>query len=482
MKKSFWNKKIPTILGLILITIGIGVTSYFIKQGVFYIIKAAPTDNPQDVRITNVTDSSFTVSYSTKGKVLGSLNCGESEILDKKVLDDKDQQSGNLTPRIIHNITVRNLKPLTKYYFSITSGNETYLNNEIPYEILTGPSIKAEPPEQEPLSGKILLPSGDAPSEAIVYATIKDAQIISTYVKNDGTYILPLNSLRTADLKSYLTLKEDMSIKLLVIGDNYSSNIIVLRKQINPVPLVTLSKNYDFTTSFDEESTESAKFEKFPSFPAISTIKTTEEPAIISPQNDQEFSDNQPRFNGKALPNESIKIVINSDNKIETEIKADAYGNWSFRPSEPLSPGEHTISIITRDAQGILRTITHSFTVYASGSKFTDTVSPTPTIAITPTPTTVTVTTTTQPTATITPVITIAPIPTSTPASTTTPTPTTEPIIISSPTPTIAAITPIPTPASPGSESVINMGIIGIITAFVGIILLLVSRGSISFV
>ncbi len=481
MKKSFWNKKIPTLLGLILITIGIGVTSYFIKQGVFYIIKATPTNNPQDVRITNITDSSFTVSYSTKEKVLGSLNYGENEALNKKVLDDKDQQSGNLTPKIIHNITVRNLKPSTKYYFSITSGNETYLNNEIPYEILTGTMIKAEPPDQEPLSGKILLPNGDAPLEAVVYATIKDAQIISTYVKNDGTYILPLNSLRTADLKSYLTLKEDMNIKLLMVGDNYSSNVIVLRKQINPVPLVTLSKNYDFTTSFDEESTESAKFEKFPSFPAISTDRTAGEPEIITPQNNQEFSDDQPRFNGKALPNESVKIIINSDNKIETEIKADIYGNWSFRPTEPLSPGEHTISIITRDTQQILRTITNSFTVYASGSKFTDTVSPTPTIAITQTPT-ITITPTIQPSITTTPTITITPIPTSTPVSTITPMPTTEPIIISSPTPTIVVITPIPTPTSPGSNSVINMGIIGIITAFVGIILLLISRGSISFI
>ncbi len=485
MKKGFWNKRIPTILGLLLITIGIGVTSYFVNQGVFYIIKATPTDNPQEVRITNITDSTATVSFSTNGEAIGSINLGENKEALQKILDDKDQASGEINPKKIHSITARNLKPQTKYYFSITSGEETYLNEESFYELTTGAEIISEPPKQEPITGKILLPDGEKPNEAIIYATINDAQIISTVVKEDGTYILPLNSLRNKDLSSYFEFKENTNIKMTITGDGYSSNVLLSIGQINPVPPITLSKDYDFTTSLEPEASSSAKLEKLPSFPASSTGKSvTSSLSITSPEDDQTFSDLKPEFKGKALPDEKVKIIINSENQIETEVTTDKYGNWSYRPDIELSPGEHTITIISTDTQGILRTITKSFTVYASGSLFSDTLSPTPTItsSITPTITqspTITPTPTTEPETTISPTITITPTialsPTITPAPTQ--------IVIQTPTPTVINATPsaIPAPPDVGSSSLLNLLIIGITTTILGVILLLLSRGSMSF-
>jgi hypothetical protein len=481
VKKNFWDKRIPTILGLLLITIGVGLTSYFVKQGVFYIIKAGPTDNPQEVRVTNVTDSAATVSFTTNGGAIGSLNFGASKENLQKILDDKDQASGKVEVRRIHNFTTRNLKPSTKYYFSITSGQDTYLNNDVFYELATGVKIDQEPPSQEPITGKILLPDGKTPSEAIAYVAIESAQTISTMVKNDGTYILPLNSLRKSDLSSYFDFPENTNIKMAILGDGYSSRILLSKNQISPVPLVTLSKDYDFTTSLESEASQSAKFEKLPSFPASSVgQETVNSPSIISPQKEQKFSDQKPEFKGKALPNETVKIVINSESKIEAEITADKYGNWYYQPQQDLSPGQHTISIITRDAQGILRTITQSFTVYASGSLFTDSTSPTPTAATTPVPTTA-LTPTNTPTPTAYPTTTVTITPTIVLSPTQTPIPTQ--IVVQTPTPTTVIMNPSspPAPPSPGSSSLLNLGFIGITTIILGIVLLLLSRGSISF-
>ncbi len=486
MKKGFWNKRIPTILGLLLITIGIGVTSYFVNQGVFYIIKATPTDNPQEVRITNITDSTATISFSTNGEAIGSINLGEKKEALQKVLDDKDQTSGEINPKKIHSITARNLKPQTKYYFSITSGEETYLNDESFYELTTGVEINREPSEQEPITGKILLPDGNNPSEAIIYATIEGAQIISTTVKEDGTYILPLNSLRNNDLSSYFEFNENTNIKMTITGDGQSSNVLLSLGQINPVPVITLSKDYDFTTSNEPEASSSAKLEKLPSFPASSTSKgSTSSLSITSPEENQSFSDLKPEFKGKALPNETVKIIINSENQIEDEVATDRYGNWSYRPEVELSPGEHTITIISKDNQGILRTITKSFTVYASGSLFSDTLSPTPTITSSITPTVIqspTVTPTpTEPETTISPTITVTPTIALSPTITITPIPTQ--IIIQTPTPTVINATPsaIPAPPDVGNSSLLNLLFIGITTTILGIILLLLSRGSMSF-
>ena len=74
MRNTIWQKRIPTLLGILFITIGIGITTYLIKTGVLFTTKAGPSEDPHNVRITNITDSSFTVSYTTANKVVGSVN------------------------------------------------------------------------------------------------------------------------------------------------------------------------------------------------------------------------------------------------------------------------------------------------------------------------------------------------------------------------------------------------------------------------
>ena len=179
MRESFWNKKIPTILGILIITIGVGITTFLVSQSTLLKSNASLSDEPKDVRITNVTDTSFTVSYATDEQVAGSLNYGKDKNLGQSALDDRDQQSGNLANYNMHNITVRLLSSQTQYFFTITSGQDSFLNNGQPFTATTGPAL-ASPSAQEPMTGKIILPDGTAPSEGLVYATMDGAQVIST--------------------------------------------------------------------------------------------------------------------------------------------------------------------------------------------------------------------------------------------------------------------------------------------------------------
>ena len=104
----------------------------------------------------------------------------------------------------------------------------------------------------------------------------------------------------------------------------------------------------------------------------------------------------------------------------------DAYGNWTFRPTTPAIAWEHTITMVARDVSGILRTITQSFTVFASGTQVSESATPSATPVVTPTsvpistpiptsvPTiipTIPVSPTLAPIATITPVISPIPAP-----------------------------------------------------------------------
>ncbi|MEK7450554.1 MAG: Ig-like domain-containing protein [Patescibacteria group bacterium] len=449
MKNNIWNKRIPTLLGIGMIGIGIIITSLLVKSGVIFISRAGPSQTPTDVRISNIQESSFTVSYTTEDKVIGSINFGDSKNLGQSALDDRDQQTGSVSPHKIHNITVRGLNPSTKYYFSILSGQNTFLNNSNLFEAFTARAIDGSPSQQTPLSGKIISPNGTMPSEAIIYVTAENAQVISTLVKQDGSYILPLNSLLNKDLSGYFAFQKNTIIKLLVVGDSLKSNVLLSKDQINPIPTVTLSNDYDFTIGSSPIPSQSATpIGGFPSFSSqlVSSSSANQNPQILAPKKDEGFTDNKPIFKGSALPNEKVQIIIHSDEQIQTEVTSDANGNWTYRPSTPLSPGNHTISIVSRDKSGILKTIQQSFTVYASGTQVNQSATPSAT-----------------------PILTSVPNPTTTPIQTIS--------IAPSPVPTaiIPAPTKIPLPAA-GNSSVIFLGMAAAATTIFGLLFFLLAH------
>ena len=475
MRKSFWDKRIPTLLGIFLITIGVGITTLLVKQGALFQSKASPSEQPQNVRITNITESAFTVSYTTNDKVIGSINYGKTTALGQSGLDDRDQQLGSLTTFNLHNITVRNLSPATNYFFTITSGKDTYMNNSQAFEVTTGTTISSTPTNQEPMSGKVILPDGSVPKESLIYVTADNSQVVSTLTKSDGTYILPLNAVRTADFSAYYDFTNNQNIKILVVGSSLTSNAKLTINQIHPVPTITLSSNYDFTLDQVPVATSSGVIQSFPSFGSNSSSSSSAKnsPEIITPEKNQSFVDQQPLFKGKAVPNQSVEVTIHSNPATET-VTADANGNWSYRPSAPLPPGNHTITITTKNSDGILKTITQSFVVFAAGTQVSQSATPSATKTPTPTPTK-------KPTLTITPTNTPTPTPTITIIASVSETPT--PTLSSTPTGTLISLTPTPTKKllpPTGNPSIMTFGFIGIVISIIGALLFLMTRGGIS--
>jgi hypothetical protein len=456
MRNSFWNKRIPTLLGLLVLTFSVGLTAFLTNKETFFQIRASSSQQPQNVRITNITDTSFTVSYTTNEKISGSINYGKDQNLGLSALDIRDKQSGGLKNYQIHNIEVISLTPQTKYYFTIISGQDTYLNNNQTFQVSTGPTINNSSQDNTTIRGKVILPNGNNPSEAIVYVTSDNSGIFSALVTNEGLYEIPLGLMRTSDLSSYFVFTKDSLIKMLVYGENLSSNVSFLEGQNLPLPTITLSKDYDFTNNTNSLASQSASLETFPSFESTSSASGSKKPQILTPTKDQGFTDDQPLFKGTGLSKENVQIIIHSDENIKTQTTTDQNGNWSYKPPESLSPGEHTITIITRDASGILKTITQSFVVYAAGTQIPNAIgSPTPT-------------------------------PTPLPKLTTTPTPTPSILtyLTSTPSPT-QVLTPTPVSTSSGNllppagnPSIITIGILGLLISFIGGLLFLLTRGA----
>ena len=453
LKNTIWNKRVPQYLGAFVLFFSFLSIFWLSQNAILLGTKAAAGKEPKNVQISNITDTSFTISYLTDDRVLGTISFGPTSSLGSIALDDQDQVAGKPFPHRVHHITLSKLNPSTRYYFSINSDDQTYANNDVPYEIMTALTSTETPSSQPPLAGKLILDSGSPPSEALVYISSDTTQLLSAIVKPDGTYLLPLNALRKKDFSGNATLSPTDKLILLASIPEAQSQATILASQSNAVPLITLSKNYDFSLSNLPLSNDlsasssgqiSSNQENLPLEPDKTTVSS---PTIITPETEEKFQDSQPLFKGKALPDTSVEIVIESEQVIATAVLADQYGNWSFRPLTPLAPGNHKITITSPDISGILQTISQSFTVHAQGTRFTEPsvspiADPTPTASASPTPLTQ-----------------VNP----SPSPTTTPPPTPTEIIPITPTPPVivtAGPTPTPAPLAPSGNSSAVMAII----------------------
>lgn len=423
LRQTFWNKRIPPFLGIFALLLSVTTIIWLSSNAISLNSKAAEGGTPKNVQISNITDSSFTISYTTDDAVTGLISYRKDEVAptpaegeseeekpDQVVFDDRDKQKGEALPYRVHYITVQQLEPGTKYFYSITSGDEEFQTEEdLPFEITTAPTIQDTPKTLSPIKGKVTLYDNAIPTEAIAYVSSEKSQLLSVFLKPDGTYELPLTGMREEELEHYFPLAADTKLKMLIINSSLRSNITILAGQAeSPIPQVILPKDYDFalnapisapTPKDDSTPSSSSATLTPPAFPTTS-VASSSSLTIITPKEDQEFKDPQPTFKGGALPNTTVDIVINSGVAIEASIDADANGNWEFRPPTPLESGVHTITVSARDAMGTMQTVNRSFTVFASGSQFIEpsvkvatpttapTAIPTPTTEPTATPTT----------------------------------------------------------------------------------------------
>lgn len=394
MTSNLLNKRIPTILGIGFVILGIALTTIATNNQTNLNSKASNSEEPRNVKITNLSDKSFTITYQTDAAVTGSVNYGRDKNLGNIELEELDKEKGNFSPKSIHSITMKKLSPKTKYNFVIISGQNTFLNNGVPFEILTGPNISSSSAEQHAIKGNVLLPNGDPPDEALVYLHAQNSQLLSSVTAKNGTYDFSLKNLRSEDIASYLEIGSDTVLELTAISKNsLKSTVLTSLSKKGYVPTITLSNNYNFTDQPTPVASKSGDINSS-GFPTIAPKQTNLKPQILSPKENQSFDSQKPRFRGISLPNEQVEITIHSDEQITTSVIADSNGNWTYQHPNNLSPGEHTITIKTRNASGILTTLTESFVVLASETQVSKPATPTPTSVPTSTP---------IPTATLTP-------------------------------------------------------------------------------
>ncbi len=452
MKRTLLNKKIPSYIGFLGLLLLIPLISWFVENNSFVRIKANPNYSPRDIQISNVTDSSFTVSFITTEATPSTISYGEKNDLKDIAFDIRDTTQSKPAAHKAHFFTVNNLRTNTEYSFTILAGNMVFKKDGQPYTVTTGSVLTTIPKESKKITGHVILPDGTYPTETIVYVISNTSQQLAKLTELDGSFSIERSLLRTSTFDGYADLPESEELQLRVVNSDHETSVNVLVKNAGVVPTITLSKNYDFTydTAPDEghNTTDTANL-----FPEYSTNKIlSKTPQILIPTENQAFDDLQPEFSGTALPSKTIDISFDTS-PIKSTVRANATGSWYYRPKLPMEPGNHTIIVSTKDDSGMLVTSSQTFAIHAIGSQF---FAPSPAVSPTLTPTVKpSISPTIQPTVTVQPTV-----PTGGPTLSPVLTPTITPSLLPSPTPiavitvTIPPTTPLPSVTPPGSGTV----------------------------
>lgn len=199
---------------------------------------------PQNIRITNLTPNSFTVTWFTATPSIGTLVFGQSQNLGSSQNDDRDP-----TPisRKTHSVTVNNLLPQTTYFFKLR--NDTFFFPQKPIT-LTTPSIYPTTANR-PITGTITTPDNTGQVDILVFLQSQDSTDLSTTVDQNLNYNIPLSNLRTRDQKSVVQLDPNHPLPANLLATDSTKNSFILLKipNLTPIPTITLGQNMELNQS-----------------------------------------------------------------------------------------------------------------------------------------------------------------------------------------------------------------------------------------
>lgn len=406
--------KIPTIVGILLVILIVGA----IAVGSEFYLRSSTTASgsiiPSNVQITNISDTTFTVSWTTQLAATGALSVSSSH--GTQVLFD-EQDTKSQGSYLTHSVTIRTAAPNTDYAITILSSGKKNLNGTVPYKVHTGPLLTTASGNLEPVYGTIVTDTNQPVKGALVYVTLEGGQTLSTLSKPSGTWLIPLNLARTQDLTSFLPVTERMTETITVRAGGLETSALTDTLNDSPVPAMVPGKTYDFRNLNAKAPGQQLALVPTPQSqkPASAVLGTSStKPAntvsLVIPAEGAALPTTIPLIQGTGIPGKTVSLVIGITNPIGDTTVVGANGLWSYTPKKPLSPGRQSVTMTTQNLENKPVAITHMFTILKSGTQVLGDA--TPSATLTPTATLAPIATDT---ATPTPESTLAaqPVPTS---------------------------------------------------------------------
>lgn len=394
MRLSF---RIPTIAGLFLVILLVGTVIFFTERVLRSPSGAAASQEPQNPKITNVTDSTFTVSWTTESKTTGTILVSSPGKSNRMYYDERDT-SGKLGSYTTHAVTIRDAQAKTPYSWKILSNGRSYLDKNRPYELTTPTSLPPNTSGLDPAYGTILTTQGIAAHGALVYLTLAQGQELSALTKESGLWLIPLTQVRTADFTSLLPTLERMDETIRVTHETGEITAITDSLNDSPVPEMSTGQTYDFRRQNAKTTSNSPIALRTTPSPSAggqlpvggSVLGSTSgefRVSLTTPAQHASLPTAVPLFSGTGVPNKFIALSIGITQPVSGSTKVNSDGTWNFTPPKPLSAGKQSVTITTIDASGKTVAITHAFEVLKSGTQVLGNATPSGSLVSTPTAT-----------------------------------------------------------------------------------------------
>lgn len=364
------ERKIPTIVGVLLVGVAVFVFRFAFDRVSPLLTKASETAAPNHVAITNVTDSAFTVTWTSTTPTTGFLRVSGDVFYDDRLsAGESSPNTPAASKDTTHTISVRNLKPDTVYPFEIISNGRVYRSPELTKEIRTAPQIPGLGTSMEPAYGMVTSVSGDPLEGALVYLILEGGQELSTMTKQGGTWVIPLNRVRTSNLSTYLPLSDRINETITIRTNQGEAFATSDTLNDNPVPSMTIGKTYDFRKIQAEKDKSSDLAQNPTSVLGTTTQIPSGEIAITKPQDGANLTSNLPLIQGTGIPGRQVLITIGIEHPMSDTFIVGDDGIWRYTPPKPLSPGKQSVTITTTDGNNRSVAITHLFDVLKSGTQ-----------------------------------------------------------------------------------------------------------------
>lgn len=249
--------KIPTLVGMGVLLIGLAGGAFLVTQNQTLKSKAAVTSSPKNINIVNLNSNSASIYWQTDETTSGFIRAGIGTQEKQLYRDDRDLSSPELHK--LHFVTLTNLQPETTYYYQIYSGAITY-----PIEPLNFKTSAVTPNlSWLPLVGTIIDANNQTIDEAIVTLNLPEAQKLATVTKANGNFILPISDIKTADLVNPLPINKVYTAKLDILGTSKNAQATVLLPTQSTLPPIILGSNVDLTQTVPKISSLSAEINKY---------------------------------------------------------------------------------------------------------------------------------------------------------------------------------------------------------------------------
>lgn len=227
------NSKIPTIFAIIVLLLSIVSITVIIKGAQIFGSGASSGVIPKDIKITNIKDTSFTVTWVTDSETLGFVRYGSGISFQDSFVTNTSKT---------HFVTIQNLKPTTTYTVYINSGGRLFNDQENGRQIQTSQSLI---PSEVAISGKVLDTNNLPVASALVYIAINGIITNSAITSLTGSFIAPIPNLGDTTV-----------LQIQAVSDKGEANALIDFKGAQSIPPLIIGKSFDFRNRATNGSVE----------------------------------------------------------------------------------------------------------------------------------------------------------------------------------------------------------------------------------